>query len=319
MIKRFISFFLLVVMALVYPSTMINAKDFPNENNDKKPILTFPVLSDIQLTVDNERVQNMFHDALNDIHSINPNSDALIINGDMINDGRKESYQKFLDILNQHPHPNKTYYTIGNHEFFKNDGNEASIQRFLDFTGNDKVYYKEIIKGYPFFFLGSESWGPVGSPTKDSAVLSGEQLNWLEQSLKEHSDSNKPMFVFLHQPLPNTFYGTDIDYYKNAVIQDQELKSILSKYPSTIFISGHMHWDLRFPNMFIQDDFTMVSSGGVDRIWGPDGNGYETIIDSTGSQGLYIEVYKNRVEIKGRNFANKEWIKEYQHTIYTLN
>ncbi|MBM7583604.1 3',5'-cyclic AMP phosphodiesterase CpdA [Bacillus pakistanensis] len=318
MIKRFISFILLVVMALVYPSTMIKAEEISNGNSDKKPILTFPVISDVQLTVDNERVQKLFHDTLNDLHSINPNSDALIINGDMINDGKKESYQKFLEILNEYPHPEKTYYTIGNHEFFKNDGNEASIQRFLDFTGYDKVYYKKMIKGYPFFFLGSESWGPVGSPTKDSAFLSEEQLKWLEHSLKIHSHSKKPMFVFLHQPLPNTFYGTDIDYYKNAVIQDQELKAILAKYPSTIFISGHMHWDLRFPNMFIQDDFTMVSSGGVDRIWGPDGNGYETIIDSTGSQGLYIEVYKNRVEIKGRNFAKKEWIKEYQHTVYNL-
>ncbi|TCP21867.1 3',5'-cyclic AMP phosphodiesterase CpdA [Scopulibacillus darangshiensis] len=309
--------FSLLTVSLFVLSLSVSASAKEKKKHHEQPKLEFPVISDTQLTVGNETSHRKLEHALQDLYNINHNSDAMVINGDMINDGRAASYEKFRDILNQYPHPDKTFFTIGNHEFFKNDGNEASIGRFLDFTGLDKVYYEKNVKGYPFIFLGTESWGPVDSPTKDSAVLSDAQLNWLNQTLKERSKTKKPIFVFLHQPLPHTFYGTDIDYYKNAVIQDEELKNILSKYPQVIFFSGHMHWDLRFPGMFLQKDFTMVSSGAVYDTWGPDGNGYETVIDPEGSQGLYVKVYDDKVVIKGRDFTNNKWLKEYQHTVDT--
>lgn len=278
--------------------------------------LSFSVISDFQLTLGNSgTVGPKIVNALQQLYAINPNSDAMVVPGDMVNDGSAKSYAKVNEYMNKAPHPDNLFYGIGNHEFFSNDGNEPSIGRFLDFTGLDRVYYERMVKGFPFIMLGTESWGPVGSPTKDSADLSKEQIQWLKETLKKHEKSNKPIFVFLHNPLPYTLTGTDLDYYAKGVLQDKELKEILSQYPQVILFSAHMHWDLAIPGMFKKDGFSMANSGSVYNTYGPDGRGGETVLDSNGSQGLYVQVYGDKVIINGRDFAKKEWIKEYKHVI----
>lgn len=278
--------------------------------------LAFSVISDFQLTVGNSGNSGpKITNALQDLYSINPNSNAMVVNGDMVNDGRTESYEKVNEYMNSSPHPDNLFYTIGNHEFFKNDGNAPSITRFLDFAGVDNVYYERMVKGYPFIVLGSESWGPVGTPTKDSADLSEEQLQWLEQTLEKHDDSNKPIFVYLHNPLPYSFTGTDIEYYQRSILQDKQLREILSQYPQVIFFSGHTHHDLHIHGLFVKDGFYMATSGSVYNTYGLDGHGNEIIIDHDGSQGLYVQVYDDKVVIKGRDFAKKEWIDEYHHEV----
>lgn len=278
------------------------------------PIFTFSVISDIQLTYENEKSHKKFIKALHDLHNIDPNTAAMIINGDIVNNGRVESYQKINEILDHHPHPKNVYFTIGNHEFFKNDGNEPSIQRFLEFSKLEKIYYEKIISGYPFIFLGSESWGPVGSKEKDSAVLSTEQLNWLAERAEHYKQIDMPVFVFLHQPMPRTLYGTDLEYYENGVIQAEELKRILSEMKNVFYFSGHTHWDMRFPDMLaLRSSIIFVNTGAIYDTWGPDGEGNDTVIDPEGSQGLYIQVYSDRIEIKGRDFTNQQWIQEYQY------
>ncbi|GHH99955.1 metallophosphoesterase family protein [Neobacillus kokaensis] len=280
-----------------------------------KPSFSFFVISDIQLTVTNEVSHHKLAYALQDLNEIDSEAAALVINGDLINDGRKESYNKIREILKMNPHPEKVFFTIGNHEFFQNDGNIASIGRFLEFSGLEKVYYEQEINECSFLFLGTESWGPVGSPVKDSAVLSREQLKWLEDKVEKLKHQTKPVFVFLHQPIPFTLYGTDLKYYQNAIIPYRELVKRVARLKNVFFFSGHSHFDLRFPNMYVDSPFHMLNTGAVYDTWGPDGEGGDTVIDSEGSQGLYIQVFQDNVLIKGRDFSNKKWIQEYQLTI----
>ncbi|MEH7011581.1 metallophosphoesterase [Neobacillus niacini] len=277
-----------------------------------KPLFSFFVISDIQLTCRNEISHQKLAHALQDLHEIDPDASALIINGDLIDDGKAESYNKFRGILDNQPHPKEVFFTIGNHEFFQNDGNEPSISRFLEFSNLEKVYYSKDISKHSFLFLGTESWGPVGSQTKDSAVLTKEQLDWLKDKTSHLKQDTKPVFVFLHQPIPYTLFGTDIEYYQNSIIQDQELLDILSSLKNVFYFSGHSHFDLRFSKMFVDNPFNMVSTGAVYNTWGPDGEGGETVIDSFGSQGLYIQVFTDHVLTMGRDFTNKRWIQEYQ-------
>lgn len=280
------------------------------------PLFSFTVISDIQLTNENELSHQKLAHALQDLYELDKNSSALIMNGDLVADGQKQSYEKLSEVLESCPHTQEMYFTIGNHEFFQNDGNVPSIQRFLEFSKLDKVYYERKIAGHPFIFLGSESWGPVGTITKDSAVLSEEQLDWLSERMEEHRQGDKPVFVFLHQPLPYSLYGTDLlEYYQKGIIQNDELKNILSGIDNVFYFSGHSHFDLRFPNSIVKEPFTMINTGAIYDIWGPDGEGHEKVIDSTGSQGLYLQVYTDKVVIKGRDFTKKQWIAEYQHSI----
>jgi 3',5'-cyclic-AMP phosphodiesterase len=301
------------------------------DNESEKPVLTFPVISDIHVQWWHELSHIKFTNALSDLNSINPNPDAMVINGDL-GDGMPADYVKLTELLNAAPHPKKMFYTMGNHEYYKawhdadgwwnydtfpnGETEQDSINRFLQFTGEKKVYYDQFVNGYHFIFLGSEHYRQSDPNNLEDAYLSQDQLNWLKETLKNGAESGKPIFVFLHQPLPDTVSGTSFCCTNNrAVIQHDELKSILSDYPQVIFFSGHTHWELKLPGTLVHDNFTMVNSSSVVQPWTDDGNGGEMLAGPDDSEGLYVEVFKDKVSIKGRDFFRKQWVPEAQFTV----
>ncbi|TJY44622.1 metallophosphoesterase [Cohnella pontilimi] len=302
-----------------------------NSTKSETPLLTFPVISDIHVQWWYDTSQMKFMNALNDLYSINPNPDTMVINGDL-GDGMPADYAKLTELLNTNPHPKKMFYTMGNHEYYKawhdadgwwnsdtfpnGETEQDSINRFLQFAGEKKVYYDQFVKGYHFIFLGSEYYRQSDWNNLEDAYLSEEQLNWLKETLKKGAEDGKPIFVFLHQPIPYTVSGTSFCCTNNrAVIQHEELKSILSGYPQVIFFSGHTHWELKLPLTLVHDKFTMVNSSSVVQPWTDDGNGGEMLAGPDDSEGLYVEVYKDKVKIKGRDFYRKQWVPEAQFTV----
>ncbi|MVP01365.1 metallophosphoesterase family protein [Paenibacillus lutrae] len=296
----------------------------------EEPKLSFPVISDIHVSVDHPESQSKFKAAVEDLYRIDPDADALVINGDLTN-GTARDYKLLSEIWKQVPLPPRTFANIGNHEFYSSwlnkDGDWSpdsfpnkvsdsdSIQSFLKFAGEQKVYREEMVGGYPFLFLGSEKYRQSDPSIEEDAYLSDEQLDWLKDRLARHGESAKPIFVFLHQPLPDTVAGSSVKSNQRAVVQHKELKSILSEYPEVIFFTGHSHWELNQPNTLVTDGFTMVNSSSVERPWSSDGNGGEKQLGEEESEGLYVEVYEDSVSIKGRDFKEKKWITEAQYTV----
>ncbi|MFC4971080.1 metallophosphoesterase family protein [Paenibacillus sp. GCM10023248] len=298
---------------------------------EEKPQLSFPVISDIHVQSWDEQSQHKFAAALRDLNELNPNSDLLVINGDLTN-GMSSDYDKLDELLKANPHPKNLALTIGNHEFYQawydaNDAwnadtfpnketEQASIHRFLQLTGEQQVYYDRNMKGYHFIFLGSEQYRQSNEANLEDAYLSPKQLDWLRTKLKEDVDAAKPVFVFLHQPLPYSVAGTHFCCTNNrAVVQHEELKRILSDYPQVIFFSGHTHWELKLKDTLVRDPFTMVNSSSVHQPWTDDGHGGETALGPNESEGLYVEVYKDKILIKGRDFYRHHWIQEAQFTV----
>src|SRR5699024_11481050 len=54
------------------------------------------------------------------------------LNGDIINDGMKLSYNEFASIFNNSPHPETVFFNIGNHEYFSSFATDAGIKRAQD-------------------------------------------------------------------------------------------------------------------------------------------------------------------------------------------
>lgn len=295
-----------------------------------EPLLTFPVLSDVHVQASDAASQNKFKAALNDLYAIRPQADALVLNGDST-DGKPQDYALLSRLMRQLPHPDNTFYTIGNHEYYKawynanskwspesfpnGETEAASIERFLAFTGKTNVYYDETVKGYHFIFLGSERYQQSDPNYNEDAYLSAEQLAWLKQTLAKDTDPRKPVFIFLHQPLPGTVAGTDYWAYTRSVIQYKELTDILRQYPQTVFFSGHTHWDLTLPGMVSRKAFTAVNTSSVNEPYTLDANGYETEMPAEASQGVVVELYEDRLIVKGRDFYGKRWIPEAEHVI----
>lgn len=288
----------------------------------QSPRLSFSVVSDIHVQYWDTQAQGKFGAALEDLYRLNPNLDALVINGDL-GDGRSDDYAMLNSILQKYPLPKIVYYTLGNHEFYKayyksnadwspstfpnGESDQASIARFLSHTGISSVYYNSWIQGYHFIFLGSEQYRQSDPANYEDAWLSSAQLSWLQKKLQENYSPHRPMFVFLHQPLQGTVSGS----VERGVVQQIELKQLLSVYPEVIFLSGHTHWELRLPTTIVRDVFTMVNSSSVSYPY--DSN--DRPIQGTRSEGLVLDVYEDRVHIRGRDFHTQSWIPEADYTV----
>jgi len=124
-----------------------------------KTDLVFAVLGDIHGNIDS------FQDTIKDLYTINPSMDALILNGDTVDQGIEEQYDKVKNnlIKNKDLLPKTIIKNIGNHEFFdysKGTNSPQQVQtfinRYLEFSGEEKVYHDTWVNNYHFISLGSE-------------------------------------------------------------------------------------------------------------------------------------------------------------------
>lgn len=301
---------LAIIISLVAIFTIIfmmnhNSKD--SSAYEPKADLSFVVLGDVHDSI------NGFQNAVNDFYSINKSIDALVLNGDTVDEGKDEQYKDMNKIIskNKNKLPDIIIKNIGNHEFYNYDYDSDSkedmikfMNRYLEFSGNEKVYNDQWIKGYHFISLGSDDVENEGF-NATMASLTEEQLSWFRETLKDGYEKGKPIFVFLHQPISADFFGKDW----SGVVQKDEIKEILSNYPEVVIFSSHTHKD--FDDDCIKENmpFTMVHTGAVGYTLIKDENSENGIRrDSSYNNGLYVEVNGNNVTVKGRNIADHEWV-----------
>ncbi|MFJ7729595.1 metallophosphoesterase [Neobacillus sp. NPDC097160] len=273
-------------------------------STSETPVLQFPVLSDIHIGGASQ--QERFKRALYDMQAIAPNYDALVLLGDNTNMGTEKEYDDLDHLLQAYSKKDaEKIITIGNHDYWEGvystgDFNPKKyIQRFVDKTGMPGLYYDKWVNGYHFITLGSEGFPDHGGA--DHVLMSDEQYNWFDEVVAQDADHEKPIFVFLHQPIDNTVYGSE---EWGAGFSDTRLSDILKKYPQVILFSGHTHYLLQHPRSIYQDGFTMVNAGSV-------AYGYTDIAYPGTSQGLLVNVYSDRIEIKAREFTTNSDIQTF--------
>ncbi len=268
-----------------------------------KTDLAFAVLGDVHDSTDN------FQRAINDLYTINPAMDALVLNGDTVNQGLENQYDSVKKTLNLNKDllPKTIIKNIGNHEFFDYSVNENSpqqvktfINRYLEFSGEQKVYHDTWVKGYHFISLGTEECKTKRTGST-AAYISETQQNWLKEKLSENYQKGKPIFVFLHQNLMVTEWGWV------GVIQSEQVRNILSKYPEVILFTSHTHIEFNNGSIVSNQPFTMVHTGAVAYTLLFE-NGVINMDRKPYIRGLYIEVNGNSVVVKGRNLKGKQWI-----------
>lgn len=267
-----------------------------------KPIMTFNVISDLHVTGWENKFNKHFEEALKDLNEVNPEAKALCIVGDMTESGRDENYERFQAILDAYPHP-ETYMVLGNHDVrWLEGGYEEAYNCFMKHTQMPHAYYDKWICGYHFIFLSTEE------ALKDEGRITKGQLTWLKDKLDEGADS-KPVFVFLHQSLVETSAGSyEVDGYAHSghpdgILEDRELRNILSEYPRVLFFTGHTHAVVDHPQTVIKKEgIYYINTASVAYTLQSDGYG-----EDNGSQGLCIDVYEDEVIIKGRDFMKKTW------------
>jgi 3',5'-cyclic-AMP phosphodiesterase len=287
------------------------------EEAQPAPLFSFSVLSDVHITSWDGVAQQRLRDALKDHHAMRPESKLLVLNGDLTN-GDEADYRSLLGLLGKLPHA-PVHATMGNHEYYRmwrtseggmdtsklnpNWSSRQAVEQFNRMFHYDKPYHELIQDGYHFLFLSGEAYRDVDASVNEDAFLSPEQLAWLKDRLHTAAatDVGKPVFVFLHQPLPLTLDGTDREL---GVVQHKELRALLDAHPNVIFFSGHTHWNLETTKQVKQLKFLAASSASIRQVWNAQNEPETRAI----SQSLVVDVYKDRVVIHRREHIKKRWI-----------
>ncbi len=265
-----------------------------------RPLLSFQVLTDTHVTADPQHVHNRnLERALRDIAENAADSRGIMHVGDVTDHGFPEEYEELARIWRQYGERlPKMRFATGNHDIALGKW-EARLGRFLEATGMAGAYHEHRIEGYSFLFLGTEKGLEL------YCSLSEEQLKWLDAKLGEEADSGRPAFVFLHQPLKNTVAGSRESQGWHGVEQDEELRETLAKHPHAILFTGHTHWELEAPGAYYDGEDrlpAMFNAASVGYLWTDDDE------HKDGSQGYYVEVYSDRVRVRGRDFERGAWI-----------
>ncbi|KUO78798.1 MAG: hypothetical protein APF81_17965 [Desulfosporosinus sp. BRH_c37] len=295
--------------AILSSTSTTNQEQQWTKNSEAK--LCFVVVSDIHIaSVD--AIRN-FTATFDD--NKNSKLDAMVVVGDL-GDGRSRDYCTLNNELAEHKgdidYP--IYWAIGNHEFYgafykyglwspetfpNRESDAIAIDRFLKQANRDKVYGDTWVNDYHFILLGSEKSCMSDMSYTDAAYLSDTQLDWFQKALNNNR-SSRPIFVFLHQPIPYTTLG---GLQQGSVIQWQKLNAILSLHPEIILFNGHTHYQLDYKNMVSRTSFTIVNSSSLAN---PLDRNEKPIMNS--APGVVVEVYNEKVVIRGRDFLKRDWI-----------
>ena len=266
--------------------------------------LTFVAWADTQVSNYILKRDPYFTAACEDVANSKTKFDAMLIAGDIVENGLLCEYDHVTEYL---PTKNIRNYIMasGNHDV-RMRPYKTTVKRFTKFANDmntsvgsslsiDALHYQYKIKGYTFLVLGTDR------TEFEEAYLSDAQLTWLDKSLKKAAGNGKPVFVTVHQPfkdshgLPDT-WGSPIDSAGSIGPQSDALKDILKKYKNVILISGHLHTGI--------GQYTYEKIDGIHSINLPSltiDNKDGRITDN--GQGFWVEVFRSKVVFHARNFA----------------
>ncbi|MBB6673174.1 S-layer homology domain-containing protein [Cohnella nanjingensis] len=289
-----------------------------NGGSNAEPILTFPVVSDTHVGIEDVSVDAAakFEQALKVYKSLG-NYNAIVVDGDMTDAGTVAQYESAMGILNANkPAGAKAIVAPGNHEYYAaNDelgGDKyAAADRFYKETGMDGngnqveavdpkaenagVFYDTWVKGYHFIVV-----------DHDRSAMSDAKYEWLKEKIGTDekgnpADAKKPVFVLMHYPYKNTTYGSEGAGWNNPA-EYAKLKAVMASHPNAILITGHTHYTLEHPNTInAADGFIRINDGATAFV---QAHGYandnDIYLDKSVSQGLLVKVYSDQVVVERR-------------------
>ncbi len=181
-------------------------------------VVRLAILSDVHVTPGNLNM-NKLTEAVTEINATDV--DAVMMTGDLTNEGSDEQLQTVKGILDGITHP--LYVIPGNHE---NNWSQSACKTFNDLWGNDRFAFtvdKLVVVGMncgPFMKMGD-------------GHIKQEDLLWLDSTLNAMVKPGMKVLSVNHYPILD-----DLDNYRAYV-------DILKKYPVVTHQCGHYHsWRL---------------------------------------------------------------------------
>ncbi|GAB2675891.1 metallophosphoesterase family protein [Paenibacillus thermoaerophilus] len=313
--------------SVALPSSQPVPASFPSSTPQAaeatEPIFSFFIFSDTHINPDLPKYTEHLHQAIKDTLDFKEGKvEAIVITGDVTDYGRDRDYKEFLSIIGNYKLP-PLMANMGNHDYysihFTADGKWSSEtapngkkdadsrERFMKVFNYEKPYNDFWINGCHIIMLSQEAYIQERPEVGEGAWYSDEQLEWLKEKLKKHADGS-PAFVMIHQPLP----AIGQDGGSHRLIRAKAFREILKPYKNVFVFSGHTHRDFRFvEDHYVKETFHWFHNSSVARV----NNRQYQEVAAKSSQGMYVEVFADRVRVRGREFSDRSWIKGADWTV----
>ncbi|MDB5052675.1 MAG: calcineurin-like phosphoesterase [Bacilli bacterium] len=282
------------------------------------------LLSDIHISVYENTSTNKLNKALSDISKFDSKVDTIVFGGDLTDYGRDVEYNRLKSVLNGYKLP-PLYGNMGNHDYYdiwidRNGGfntkkmpngkkDVTSRDRFQKFIGYKDQPYQDIwINDVHLIMLSQEAYLEERPEVGEGAWYSDAQLEWLSHKMLEHQ-TGKPALIFIHQPLP--ILGSDGGSHQ--LIRATDFRNILKPYKNVFVFSGHTHRNFKENGHYSKESFHWISNASVGRTL-PVHAEYDALKPNNDAQGCCIQIYTNKVVVRGREFSNQSWIKNANWT-----
>lgn len=278
---------------------------------DENASLNFVVWGDSQVSNVLFEREAAFKSACEDIGNTQGQLDALVIVGDIAENGMQSEYNTITDILNPVSSSFKNFIALeGNHDV-RSKVFSLQLKRFTNFNNGitnavkmngEHYYYSYEINGYKFIAMGTES------TVFEESDISPAELRWLEEEIASTQGTGKPVFVLNHQPiqythgLPGTWGSPEFLKAGSVGKQSDDIKAIFEKYNNVIFITGHLHSGI---GQYSYEDYGSWKSINVPSVCVKNANGL-----SGTTQGYVFTVYEDKLVARARVFGEGKFVDE---------
>lgn len=282
----------------------------PADTGEFTPVIRFIAASDTHvetyLDTESNRIQKMLRlgyaiaDADEEYNAL----DAVLIAGDLTDNGRKDQFNAFSIAINSCLREGTRFLGV---TAKSHDGNDMSRKEVHDYytalTGNPADFHT-VINGFHFIGLSASD--------NDDVHYDEGQIAWLRAQLEEATaeDPDKPVFVMHHEHVRNTVYGSsDFEGWGVPYFTD-----VLSDFPQAVDFSGHSHYPLNDPRSLWQGAFTAVGTGAIyySEFTIDDVRTYHPDDSRRTSTCWIVEVDENnRVRLRGMDVLAQKFLCEY--------
>ncbi|KRE65193.1 metallophosphoesterase family protein [Paenibacillus sp. Soil750] len=287
------------------------------------PLMSFFILSDLHVTAGDSLPNKKLRLALDDVTQFDGPVDAIMLTGDLTDTGTEVDYKALRAIMNNYKLP-PIHGNMGNHDYYTIWINKAnswdqdnvpngksdavSREQFKKFMGYTSIYNDFTTNGHSILLLSQEAYVQEKPEVGEGAWYSDEQLAWFKGRLGNLYKPGRPLFVMTHQPLPPV--GTDGATHQ--LIRAIQFRETLKPYKNVFVFCGHRHQDFQngTPH-YIQETFHYFHNASVGRTLN---RAYQQTAQDK-AQGIYVQVFADKVVVRGREFSNRTFIEEANWTV----
>ncbi len=287
-------------------------KDFSFRKSEK--LYSFGLIADIHISAENS-VED-FSRTLKELSNQGAMS-FVCINGDLTDFGRDYEFKMYKEIVDTCTIDIPVFAISGNHDAVADGG--YNVKDIISCYTGEPLYYS-FQKGNDIFIM-------VGNVnTVPGKLFLKESLEWLSETLANNAE--KRCFLFQHVR-PNNCCGNALNLYKNNIWFGEEtdfFETLFKKHKNVIFFHAHSH--LRF---YLQeyektanyDNFFGIHSIHIPSLSIPrdidcEANSDFKIIPQV-SEGYIVDVYKNKIVLKGRDFAEGKFLPIAHYCLETFS